>query len=70
MKKFNKYVDQTMHKISKENKLIFLMGDFNTNLLNYNCHNETNDFVNTMILHYLLPHILHPWLQVVLQLKS
>ena len=49
-----------MEKISKENKLIFLMGDFNINLLNYESHGETNDFINTMISHYLLPHILHP----------
>ena len=36
------------------------MGDFNVNLLNYESHNDTNDFINTMISHYLLPHILHP----------
>ena len=36
------------------------MGDFNVNLLNYESHNETNDFINTMVSHYLLPHILHP----------
>ena len=36
------------------------MGDFNVNLLNYESHSETNDFINTMVSHYLLPHILHP----------
>ena len=36
------------------------MGDFNVNLLNYNTHNYTNEFMNNMISHYLLPHILHP----------
>ena len=36
------------------------MGDFNLNLLNYDTHSETNDFVNLMMTHYLLPHILHP----------
>ena len=36
------------------------MGDFNVNLLNYEFHNYTNDFINTMISHYLLPYILHP----------
>ena len=36
------------------------MGDFNVNLLNYDLHSHTNDFVSTMISHYLLPHILHP----------
>ena len=49
-----------MTKITKENKLIFCMGDFNVNLLNYHTHNYTNEFMNNMISHYLLPHILHP----------
>ena len=49
-----------MQKIPKENKLIFRMGDFNVNLLKYDLHSHTNDFINTMISHYLLPHILHP----------
>ena len=57
--KFNDYI-KTIEKISKENKLIFLIGDFNISLLNYESHGETNDFINTMISHYLLPHILHP----------
>ena len=49
-----------MTKISKENKLVFCMGDFNVNLLNYDMHSHTTDFVNTMISHYLLPYIQHP----------
>ena len=36
------------------------MGDFNINLLNYDSHSETNDFINIMVSHHLLPHILHP----------
>ena len=60
VKKFNDHIDQIMQKISKENKLLFLMGDFNVNLLNYESHIDTNDFINTMISHYLLPDILHP----------
>ena len=52
--KFNNYIDNIMQKISKENKLLFIMGDFNVNLLNYESHNDTNDFINTMISHYLL----------------
>ena len=35
------------------------MGDFNINLLNYDSHSETNNFINLMVSHYLLPHILH-----------
>ena len=39
------------------------MGDFNINLLNYESYSDTDDFLNNMISHYLLPHIyykLHP----------
>ena len=36
------------------------MGNFNINLFNYDSHTETNDFLDLMISHYLLPHILHP----------
>ena len=36
------------------------MGDFNINLVNYDSHPETNDFINLMVSHYLLPQILHP----------
>ena len=36
------------------------MGDFNFNLLNYESHTETNDFLNTMIFDYLLAHTLQP----------
>ena len=42
----------------KKKKLLFIMGDFNFNLLNYESHTETNDFLNTMISHYLLPYVL------------
>ena len=49
-----------MLKISKKNKLVFVMGDFKVNLLNCESHNETNDFMTTMVFHCLLPHILHP----------
>ena len=34
------------------------MGGFNTNLLNYESHNDTNEFINSMVFHHLLSHIL------------
>ena len=46
--------------LHKTNKLIFVMGDFNINLLSYEAHSETNEFINTMVSHYSLPYILHP----------
>ena len=36
------------------------MGDFNINLLNYESHSDTNEFINSVVSHYLLPHILQP----------
>ena len=35
-----------LQKAQKENKSIFIMDDFNINLLNYEAHSETNDFIN------------------------
>ena len=49
-----------LQKSTKERNDIFFHGDFNLNLLNYDTHSETNDFINLMMTHYLLPHILHP----------
>ena len=34
------------------------MGDFNINLLNYEFHSNTNEFINSMVSHHLLLHIL------------
>ena len=35
------YLNKLLENISKEQKSIFLLGDFNVNLLNYNEHNQT-----------------------------
>ena len=59
-KKFVDYMDNVFSKLSKANKSVFLMGDFNVNLLSYETHSDTNDFINSMVSHYLLPYILHP----------
>ena len=39
------YLNQLLENISTE-KYIFLLGDFNVNLLNYNEHNLTNEFLD------------------------
>ena len=36
------YLNKLLENDSKKQKSIFLLGDFNVNLLNYNEHNETN----------------------------
>ena len=43
-----------------KNEIICIMGDFNFNLLNYESHNDSNEFINFMVSHHLLPHILQP----------
>ena len=37
-------LDQVLANIAKENKLVFLMGDWNLNLTNHHCHKATSDF--------------------------
>ena len=52
------YLNGLLDKISKEEKNIFLLGDFNINLLNYNVHRPTNDFLDPLASSSLLPYIL------------
>ena len=40
----NNYLSQIFESVSKERKQVFLLGDFNINLLNYNDHQPTNDY--------------------------
>ena len=42
------YLNQLLENISKEQKSVFLFGDFNLNLLNYNEHNQTNKFLDSL----------------------
>ena len=54
------YLNQLLQNISKEQKSIFLLGDFNVNLLNYNEHNETNEFLDSIASKSFVPLILQP----------
>ena len=42
------------------NKKIFIMGDFNINLLNFDSHSPTTEFVNNLLSCNCLPCINHP----------
>ena len=44
---FNSLINQLLDTISKEQKQIFLLLDFNINLLNYNEH-QSNEFLDTL----------------------
>ena len=43
------YLNKLLENISKEQKPIFLLGDFNVNLWNYNKHNQTNEVVDSLV---------------------
>ena len=57
---FNSLINQLIEKISKEQKQIFLLGDFNVNLLNYNEHQPTNEFLDSLASNSITPYILQP----------
>ena len=54
------YLNKLLENISKEQKSIFLIGDFNVNLLNYNEHNQTNEFLDSLASNSFIPLILQP----------
>ena len=54
------YLNKLLENIFKEQKSIFLLGDFNVNLLNYNEHNQTNEFLDSLASNSFIPLILQP----------
>ena len=54
------YVNILLDKLSKENKILFLLGDSNVDLLNYDQRSATNEFLESLYCHMLLPHIVQP----------
>ena len=58
--KFRDHFQVTFSKLENENEFIFVMGDFNINLLNHQNHTHTNEFINMMFSNNLQPSVLHP----------
>ena len=56
----NNYWNLFPHKISKENNSVLLHGDYNVDLLKYDKHAPTNEFLDSFSLHMFLPHINQP----------
>ena len=54
------YLNKLLENISKEQKSGSLLGDFNVNLLNYNEHNQTNEFLDSLASNSFVPLILQP----------
>ena len=54
------YLNKLLENISREEKSIFLLGGFNVNLLNYNEHNQTYKFLDSLASNSFIPLILQP----------
>ena len=54
------YLNILLLKISKEKKNVFLLGDFDVDLLKYNKHAGTNEFIDSLYPYMYLPYILYP----------
>ena len=50
------YINNLLDKVYKKQKSVFLLGDFNTNLLNYNNHNPTNEFLSSLASNSFVPY--------------
>ena len=49
-----------LDRLSKENKQVFLLGDYNINLLNYNDHQPTNEFLDSLPSNSFISYTLQP----------
>ena len=54
------YLKELLHKFSSENKSVILFCDFNVDLMKYDNHHSTNEFLDFLSSHLLLPHIIQP----------
>ena len=55
------FISPLLLKLQKESsKRIFLLGDFNIDLLKYELSDSINNFIDTLTSNFLLPHILLP----------
>ena len=57
---FHSFINQLLDKISKEQKQIFILRDFNINLLSYYEHQPTNEFLDSLASNSIIPYILQP----------
>ena len=60
IKLFIDYLTQILLSVKKENQSVYLMGDFNLNLLNIDSHNLTSEFLETMYSFSYIPVINKP----------
>ena len=51
-------LNNLLKKINQEQKTVFLLGNFNIDLMHYNEHKPTNEFLASLATNSYLPHIL------------
>ena len=51
------YLNPLLEKLAKEQKTVFLLGDFNVDLLKYEQYKATNEFIDSLSSNMFLPHI-------------
>ena len=61
------YLNALLEKLAKEQKTVFLVGDFNVDSLKYEQHKATNEFFDSLSSNTFLPYIIQPtsWLLMI-----
>ena len=54
------YLNALLEKLAKEQKTVFLVGDFNVDSLKYEQHKATNEFFDSLSSNTFLPYIIQP----------
>lgn len=57
---FTAYFDTVLTKINKEKKTCYIAGDFNIDLIKFDVHTPTTDFVNCIFSHAFMPTVNKP----------
>ena len=57
---FNNILNNLLKKINQEQKTVFLLGDFNIDLMHYNEHKPTNEFLDSLASNSYLPYTIQP----------
>lgn len=60
LERFTEHIETILHNLARENKNVFITGDFDIKLLNWVNHPASENCLNMMNSNYLLPYILQP----------
>ena len=60
LNKFSDLLANILDRIKKENKICYLIGDYNINLMNYDFHNATAEFADLLYANSFIPLINRP----------